>query len=316
MAEPLAPHGTAHGGRRPLLGYAMVSAAATLFAVNGTVSKVVLRSGVSTVELTQARSAGAALGFAVTLALLAPGRLRVRARELGFLVLFGVVGVASVQWLYFVSIRRLPIGIALVIEYVAPLGVALFARFVLHEAVRRRIWLALALALTGLALVVEIWSDGLVLDGLGLAAAVAAAGAYAAYILLAERGVATRDAVSLTYYGFAFAALFWLVAAPPWRFPFRRVDDSVSLLGHLGDVRFPVWSLLVFVVVVGTMATFGLVVGALRHLPATKVGIVAMLEPVVASVVAWVWLGESLDGVQLAGGGIVVAAIVIAQTAR
>jgi drug/metabolite transporter (DMT)-like permease len=59
-----------------------------------------------------------------------------------------------------------------------------------------------------------------------------------------------------------------------------------------------------------------LLVSALRHLPATRVGIIAMLEPVVATIVAWVWLGESLGAVQLAGAAVALGAILLAQTAR
>jgi drug/metabolite transporter (DMT)-like permease len=302
--------------RHPLRGYAMVWTAALLFAVNGTVSKVVLESGITSLELTQVRSTGAFIGFALALALIAPARLRVGLRELGFLVVFGITGLAFVQWLYFLSIHKLPVGIALLIEYVAPLLVALWARYVFHEPVRLRIWVALALALVGLSLIVELWSGSTALDGLGVAAALAAALAYAVYILMAERGVRTRDPISLSCYGFGFAALFWLVVQPVWRFPFGRVDDSVSLLGELDSVSAPVWLLLLFVVVVGTMATFALVVSALRHVSATRVGIVAMLEPAAAAAVAWIWLGEALGAAQLAGGAIVLAGIVLAQTAR
>ena len=294
----------------------MVWTAATLFAANGTVAKVVLASGISSVELTQVRSAGAFVGLALVLVLVRPRSLRLKLRELPFLVLFGVTGVAFVQWLYFVAIHRLPIGIALLIQYVAPLLVALFARLVLKEAVRRRVWVALALALAGLAAVMEVWSEELSLDGLGLAAAVGGAVAYAAYILLAERGVATRDPVSLTCYGFLFAALFWAAVQPLWRFPSGRVDDRVSLLGNLERFEIPVWLLILFVVVVGTMTTFGLVVAALRHISATRVGIVAMLEPVAATLVAYAWLEEELGTAQLAGGAVVLAGIALAQTAR
>jgi len=77
-----------------------------------------------------------------------------------------------------------------------------------------------------------------------------------------------------------------------------------------------VWGLMLFVVVVGTMVTFLLVTAALRHISATRVAIVAMLEPVVAGIVAFAWLGESLGALQLVGGGIVLVGIVLAQTAR
>ena len=80
--------------------------------------------------------------------------------------------------------------------------------------------------------------------------------------------------------------------------------------------RRALWLLYALCVVFGTMLPFALSIGALRHLPATTVGIVATFEPVAASVVAWLWLGESLDTPQLAGGAVVLAGIVLAQTSR
>jgi drug/metabolite transporter (DMT)-like permease len=106
------------------------------------------------------------------------------------------------------------------------------------------------------------------------------------------------------------------VVQPVWRFPAGRVDDSVSLLGHLERFSLPVWLLLLYIVVAGTMVTFLLVAAALRHISATRVGIVAMLEPVAASAVAFVWLGESFGTAQLLGGAIVLTGILLAQTAR
>ena len=71
-----------------------------------------------------------------------------------------------------------------------------------------------------------------------------------------------------------------------------------------------------WMIVLGTIVPFFLLVSALRHLSATRVAIIAMVEPVVATIVAWVWLGESLSAFQLVGAAIVLAAIVLAQTAR
>jgi drug/metabolite transporter (DMT)-like permease len=135
-------------------------------------------------------------------------------------------------------------------------------------------------------------------------------------VLLAEHAVGDRDAASLLAWGFGFAALFWAFVSPWWSFPAGRVAADVSLLGHLSNQHLPVWLLMVWVIVPGTIIPFVLLVSALRHLPATRVGIIAMLEPVVATVVAWGWLGESLGAVQLVGAVVVLAAIVLAQTAR
>jgi drug/metabolite transporter (DMT)-like permease len=293
----------------------MAAGAASLWAVNGTVSKVILASGISSLRLSQVRMTGALIGFVVVLLLTAPERLRVRRRELPFLAVWGIGGLAFVQWLYFLAIHRLAIGIALLIEYVAPLLVALCARYVFHEPVRRRIWVAFALALIGLALIVNVHHGGTISTP-GVVFALGSAAAYTFYILLAERGVGDRDAVSLLAWGFGFGALFWCFLAPWWSFPAGRVGANVSLLGHLSDYHLPVWALMAFLIVIGTIVPFFLLVSALRHLSATRVGIIAMLEPVGATIVAWAWLNESLGALQLVGAAIVLCAIVLAQTAR
>jgi drug/metabolite transporter (DMT)-like permease len=293
----------------------MVAAAATLFAVNGSVSKVVLGSGISAVELTQLRNTAAAILFLAFLVAFTPSRLRVGGRELLFLVAFGLVGIALVQWLYFVAIEKLPVGVALLIEFTAPLFVALFARFVYKEHVRRRIWVAVALCITGLALVVELW-QGVAFSTVGVTAAFGGALALTAYLLMAERERRHRDPASLSFYGFLFAAILWALVRPLWDFPWNVLDDSVSLQGNLAGHTAPVWLLVGFIVIVGTMVTFSLLSGALRHLSATRASIVATLEPVVATVVAWAWLGEALSAAQLVGGGVVIAAILLAQSAR
>ena len=293
----------------------MAATGATLWAVNGTVSKVILASGIDAQRLSQVRSTGAFAGLALVVGLTRPAALRVRARDLPFLAFFGIVGLAFVQWFYFIAIHRLEIAVALLIQYTAPLLVALWARFVHREHVRRRIWVALVLALGGLSLVLDAW-HGVTLDTLGVVASVVASVTYALYLLLAERALVRRDPVSLLTWGFLFAALFWAVARPWWTFPFGRAAASVSLLGRLDGLHLPVWVLMASVIVLGTIVPFTLVVAALRHLRATRVGIVAMVEPVVGTVVAYVWLAESLGVAQVVGGAIVLTAIGLAQTAR
>jgi len=223
--------------------------------------------------------------------------------------------VAFVQLFYFLAIHRLQIGVALLIQYLGPLLVALWARFVVKERVRRRIWAALVLAVAGLSLVVDVYG-GVSLDGLGVVFALVAAFIFAAYLLLAEHAVGRRDTLSLLCYGFFFATIFWAFAQPWWSFPGHAVSRRVSLLGHLAGSHLPVWALATWMIVLGTIFPFLLIVGSLRHLPATRVGIVAMFEPVAATIVAWAWLEESLGAMQLVGGAVVLAAIVLAQTAR
>ena len=301
--------------RRPLVGYGMVLVAAALFGVNGSVAKVALSSGMSSLRLTEARCAGACLGLLLIVLVRSPAALRISRAEVLRLAVFGVCGVALVQLFYFLAIHRLAIGIALLIQYLGPLLVAIYARTFGHEHVRRRIWAALALSLTGLALMVELW-QGVALDGLGVVFALISAVIFAAYLLLAEYEVGLRDPVSLMAWGFFFATVFWTVVQPWWSFPAGRVAKTVSLQGRLADWHLPVWALVLWVVVLGSIVPFVLIVGALQHVSATRVGIAAMLEPVVATIVAWAWLRETLTPVQLAGAGVVLAAILLAQTAR
>jgi drug/metabolite transporter (DMT)-like permease len=301
--------------RRPAGGYAMVAVAAALFAFNGSVSKVILDSDLSSLRVTEVRCTGALIGLAAVLLLTRPEAFRTDPRELLVLAAFGLFGVCLVQLFYFLAIHRLQIGVALLIQYVAPLMVALWARFVFKEHVRRRLWAALLLALGGLSLVVDVWG-GVTLNTWGVVFSFAAAITYAFYVLIAERAVGRRDPISLLCYGFFFASLFYAVAQPWWSFPFQIPARSISLEGHLAAWHLPIWALMLWMVVLGTIVPFMLIVGSLQHLRATRVAIVAMLEPVVASVVAYAWLDQRLGVQQLAGGAVVLAGILLAQTAR
>jgi drug/metabolite transporter (DMT)-like permease len=301
--------------RRPAVGYAMALGAGTLFALNGTVSKVILKSGLSSLRLTEVRCTGALIGLALILLATRPESLRTNRRELLYLAAFGVFGVALVQLFYFLAIHRLEIGVSLLIQYLGPLLVALFARFAMKEHVRRRLWVALALALSGLTLVVDLW-HGVSLDGLGVLFSLCSAVTFAGYMLLAERAVGRRDPISLLCYGFLFATVFWAIVQPWWSFPFDVPGKTVSLLGNLSHVHLPIWALLAWLIVPGTIVPFFLIVGSMRHITATHAGIVAMVEPVLASVVAYSWLDETLGPTQLVGGAIVLCGILLAQSAR
>ena len=141
-------------------------------------------------------------------------------RELPFLAVFGICGLAFVQWFYFLSIHRLAIGVALLIEYLAPLLVALWARYVLHEHVRRRIWIALALALIGLGMIVDVVGGGASLSTAGIAVRARRARSRTRSTSCSpSTGSAIATPVSLLAWGFLFASLFWAVLAPWWSFP-------------------------------------------------------------------------------------------------
>jgi drug/metabolite transporter (DMT)-like permease len=299
---------------RPAAGYVYTVGAAALFGINGTVSTLALQAGLPATRLTALRCTGAAIGLVVVLAVVSPRRLRVTRRELPFLAVFGVVGVALTQFLYYVAIGRLPVGIALVFEMTAPVFIALYVWLVRREQVRSRLWVALLLSLCGLVLVAQVWEGGGSLDPLGVAAGLLAALCLATYYLMGERGTAVRDPIALTTWSFVAAAVFWAVAAPWWRFDAGVLVHRVP--ASLGGLSVPLWALVAWIVVLGAIVPFWLSIAALPHLSPTTAGLVATVEPVFASIVAWLWVEQVLTGWQIAGGAVVLVGIALAQTAR
>jgi drug/metabolite transporter (DMT)-like permease len=299
---------------RPARGYAFTLAASALFAVNGTVSTLALQAGIKATNLTALRCTGAAVVLLLVLAVVSPGRLRVTWREVPFLAVFGVVGVALTQFLYYVAIGSMPVGIALVFEMTAPVFIALYVWLVRREKVRSRLWLALLLSLSGLVLVAQVWQGGGSLDRTGVGAALIAALCLATYYLMGERGTVTRDPVALTCWSFVAAALFWAVAAPWWAFDASVLAKRVPI--SVGSVELPLGLLVAWIVVLGAIVPFWLSIAALAHLSPTTAGLVATVEPVFASIVAWLWVEQVLTGWQVAGGIVVLTGIVLAQTAR
>ncbi|MEH1011560.1 EamA family transporter [Micromonospora sp. CPCC 206060] len=298
---------------RPALGVAMVVGSGALFAINGTVSKLVLRAGISAPQLTLLRAVGAVVGLLALSLLLHPGarRLRVTAGQLPLLIGYGLTGFFLVPMLYFVAISRLPVGIALLFEYTAPLLVALWARFGQQQRVRPRLWGGLLLSLVGLGCVAEVWGD-LKLNGTGVLAGLGAAVFLALYYVLGARGVERRDTLSLCTWAFGASAVAGLLT--------RAVTAGTGGWAPLGDTSggVPVVLLCGYVVVLGSIVPYLLVAAALRHLPATSVGIIGMIEPVIAAAVAWATLGagEALNPAQLTGGALVLVGVALAETAR
>ncbi len=302
--------------RNPALGFALVLAGASMFIVNAGVSRVALRSGVDPVSLTTIRVTGTALVLLVVAALFRRSALRPPAGRLRLLlVAHGLVGVAALQWTYFVAIDRLPVGMALLLEYQAPILVAVWARFVQKEQVGGQMWVGLALAMAGLAAATGI-GRGVELDTLGILAGFGAAICFAAYFLIGEHGVAQLDPLRVILWAFLVAAVALNLVSPITSFDTGLLDEQASLLGRLDGYDVPVWALLAWVILLGTLLPFGVELLALRDLSATTVTMVAMLEPVGVSALGWVWFHEELGTVALVGGVAVVAGILLAQSAR
>jgi drug/metabolite transporter (DMT)-like permease len=292
--------------RHPARGYALAAAGAAMFALNGSIAAYLLppEGGVGAVRLSQLRSMGSWLILLLALGLLRRDLLRVDRRRLPGLALLGVVGLAGVHATYFLAIERLPIGVAVTIQYTAPMLLLIWLRVAHGRRVARSLWGAVALSAAGCFLVVRAYDAG-ALDGLGVLAAFGAAVTFVIYILGSERAGLTLEPVTTLFYAFGFASLMWAVVAPWWSFPFE------AAFGSLRDVL-----LSLGVIVVGTLLPFMCIVEALRHVPAPRAAVVATLEPVLAAVFAWILHDQALAVVQLVGGVAVVAAVAWVQSHR
>jgi drug/metabolite transporter (DMT)-like permease len=298
---------------RPAVGVLMVTTAAALWGLNGTVSKLLIQGGFDPPQLTTFRATGAFLGLLVfILVTRGPRTLAARGRELPRLIAYGLPGLFAVPLLYFVAISRLPVGIGLLFEFTAPVFVALWMRFGERRPVHRRLWLGLVLCVAGLISVAQLWTGRLRLDGLGVLAGLTCAVLLALYYVLGSKLVGgdapARDPMSLTCWAFGISAVAGAVVRPWWHF------DGQLLAGQSGGV--PRWLLAGYLIVFGTIVPYVLTTFAMRHLPATSVGIIGIVEVAWASAFAWVLLAEALGPAQIVGGLILVVGVALAESAR
>jgi drug/metabolite transporter (DMT)-like permease len=293
-------------------GYALVLVSAALFGLGGSVSKVVLDAGIPAARLAALRATGAAAVLLVVLALTRPDRLRIALRDVPALAVLGLTGAALIQWLYFTAIDRLPVGLGVLLEFTGPLLVALYTWLVLGHAIGRTVWVALGLALGGLALVAEVWNGGS-LDALGVAAGLAAAVCLATFYLLSGRTLVRYHATTVAFWMFTVAAAFWAVVQPWWTLQPSLLVQRVTLPGALDSVSMPLWLCIGWIVVLGTLVPYSLEIAALGQLTPTTTGIVAMSEPVFAAAVAWWWLGQELGPVQIVGAVILLCGVVLVE---
>ena len=289
--------------RHPRLGYALAASAATMWALNGSLSRLLLDDGVSALRLAELRGVLSFVMLATALAIAGPRLLRIRRQDVPRLAFLGVVGLAGVHATYFFSISRLDVGVALVIQYLGPLILLLWLRLVHRRQLQRSLWGAAVLSVIGCFLVVQAWNPGAI-DGLGLLAAFGAAITFAIYLYSSEQAGHRYEPVTTLVWGFGFASLFWLIVQPPWSFPFAEFTSAEHIALGLG------------VAIIGTLLPFVCIVAALRHVPASRAAVVATLEPVLAAIIAWPVLGQDLDVAQIAGGLIVVGAVVWVQIQR
>jgi len=288
---------------------------AFLFAFNGIISKIVLIDGLSAWRLTQIRTGGAFILLFAVYFTFRRHELKPTRDELPWLIAFGAVGVTFVQAFYFVAIERMYVGVALLIEFTAPIWILLFLRFVLKKHVPTSLWYAILLSFSGLLMITQIW-NGLSLDRIGLIAAFIDALALAGYFLIGDRLGKTKSSAAITTWGFGVASAMLFFVLPVWNYPTEVFGKDMQLLGRFNEYSLPGWVLILWIVVMGTIAPYLFVVSGLKLLSAANASVFGMIEPVLAGIFAWWWLSESLNGVQLLGCVVVIVGIFIADKAR
>jgi len=288
------------------LGLALTSALA--FGGSGVAAKPLIEAGLDPLHVVWLRVVGAAL---VMLPLAVRHRSLLRRRP-ALLAGFGLLAVAGVQAFYFAALSRIPVGVALLVEYLAPALVLGWVHFVQRRPVTRAAALGVVLAVGGLACVVEVWS-GLGFDALGLLLALGAACCQVGYFVLADHGSdAGEDApdpLGVIAYGLIVGALVLTVVARPWSMDWAVLGGDADLDG----TAVAAWLLLGWVVLIATVLAYTTGVFSVRRLSPQVAGVVACLEAVIATVLAWVVLGEHLSAPQLVGGAVVLAGAFIAQ---
>ena len=282
------------------LGLAAIAAAAGLWAVAAAVARRLFDQGVDPIELVQARSYIAVAGLAL---LPASWRARGGRGDMRFAVAMGLA-IALVNATYYTAIDRLPVAVAIVLQYSAPAAVVAWAALVYKRRPSRRMLIAVVVTFVGVVLVSELPAGELSgIDALGLVMGMGAAFFFAAYTLISERAAVAYGSFGALLRGFATASCFWVLFQLPRGLP-RDLWDADNVVGVL------------FVGVFGTLLPFILYIWGVQRVRAERAAVAATLEPVLAALVAWLWLDQVLSPMQLMGGAMIVAAVLSLQVAR
>lgn len=284
-------------------GYGMVIGATVCWGIAAAGIKLLFRDrGVDPLTLVTIRADLASLTLFAGFLSFAPAQLRIGRRDLLSAAIVGVGGLAINNYLYFEAIHLTSVATALLLQYQAPILVALYAALVQRQRPSGRLLLSLGMALAGCALVVRVYEPNVFRPNLlGVLAGLGTAVAFAFYILASRAALRRMGAWTLLAYAYLFAGLTWSAALPPWK---------ILAQGFPAEM----WGAFLAVATLGTVVPFGLFINGLKYLPPTQASIAAMLEPVVAVVAAFFLLGETLLPLQLLGGGMVLLGVILTET--
>lgn len=280
-------------------GYLLVVVATVCWGLCGAVSKYFFNQSLSPLILVTMRLTISAFLLISFLYLRQPGMLCAARGDRRKLLLFGLVGVAGVQFCYLYTISQMNVAAAVFLLSLAPAFVALYSVIWLREPLGAPGTAALALACAGSALIVtnQVF-PGMRRPLAGIITGFISAICYAFYMLYGKGLIRKYNSWGVLAYGFFFGALpFWFLV-PPW----------VVLQQHY---TWQTWVFFLYIGILGTIIPFGLFFKGLRCLQPYRASIAATLEPVMAGIFAYYLIGETLCRRQLLGCFFILAAVII-----
>ena len=282
-------------------GYLCVVVAALMWASSGTAGKALFDAGMSPFDLVQIRVILASAIILLVFLFFSRDLLRIRPRDIPFFLFLGGVVMAVVTGSYLYTISKIQVAAAILIQYLAPIFVAIFAMLFWKERPTFLKIAALFLAFGGCFLVVGGYNLKLLqMNLLGILGGLTSAITFAGYSLLGERAMHRYKPWTVLFYALAFSALTWHVVYPP--FTYFRAGYSLAE-----------WGWIFYISIVGTILPFGLFFAGINHIRSTRASITATLEPIFAGFLAFMLLGETLLLLQVVGGCMVILAIVVLQ---
>jgi drug/metabolite transporter (DMT)-like permease len=289
--------------------FALVAAAS--FGVSGSIAKGLMENGWTPGAAVLVRVVIAALVLAVPGALAMRGRWHVLRSSIGSVIAYGLFAVAGAQLFYFMAVSTLDVGVALLIEYLAPVAVVMWLW--LRHAQRPNRFTAIggALAAVGLVLLLNVTSGGPI-NLVGIGWALAAMVGATVYFVISGDDSNPLPPISLAAGGLLIAALALGIAA---------ACGVLPLAFGTGDVVFtnfsvPVWAAVLFLGVVTAALAYVTGIAATRRLGARVGSFVALSEVVAATAFAWLLLGQAPAPIQFGGAALVLLGVVIVKLAE
>jgi len=294
----------AHAG----LGLAFAVASAASFGLSGSLARGLLDAGWSPGAVVLARLGVGALFVAPIAARALKGRWGALRRHAWFLLLFGAFPVAGAQWAYFSAVQRMDVGPALLIEYTAPAAVVLWLWLRQGERPGPLTVAGAGLAAIGLVLVLDLIS-GADLDPVGVVYALVAMVCAASYFVLAAKPHAELPPVALAGAGLTSGVVVLAVLGAVGILPM----DATTASPAYADTAVAWWAPVIALGVVTAGIAYCTGIYASRLLGSRLSSFVALLEVVAGVTFAWLLLDQLPGAVQLAGGALIIAGVVVVK---